>query len=235
MSTKGTQIDDDKKLINFLSYEDYLESLITKTDYLYLKNTEICRRIAELGYRSTGDTLNKIDFEKRKNLAKNLLYPVWHKFKLYSDVKKNFDSQLQTLLAMREYNNRLGIISTIIFIRKHTKLMFNISGYIDYTDRLENENLNDFFKYEKILSPKSSDLIYYHWKNKIIKMNKNNNYDVIIDTDKGLALKNLHDQQFIYLNTDYDPGIDTTKLIIKIDNAPYQQVVIYDHVVKRRS
>lgn len=45
------QIEADRRLLQFQTYEDYLDSLVTPQDLCYLQSVEISRTIAELGYR----------------------------------------------------------------------------------------------------------------------------------------------------------------------------------------
>ncbi len=53
-------------LDQFASYEDYLDSQISETDIFYLEDEELARQLVELGYRGTGETLRREDFEARK-------------------------------------------------------------------------------------------------------------------------------------------------------------------------
>lgn len=45
------QIEADKRLVQFETYEDYLDSLVTPQDLCNLQNTVAARTLAELGYR----------------------------------------------------------------------------------------------------------------------------------------------------------------------------------------
>lgn len=45
------QIEADKRLVQFETYEDYLDSLVTPQDICNLQNTVAARTLAELGYR----------------------------------------------------------------------------------------------------------------------------------------------------------------------------------------
>lgn len=50
-SPASPQIEADRRLLQFKTYEDYLDSLVTPYDVCYLKNTVVARTLAELGYR----------------------------------------------------------------------------------------------------------------------------------------------------------------------------------------
>lgn len=45
------QVEADRRLLQFATYEDYLDSLVTPYDVCFLKNTKVARTLAELGYR----------------------------------------------------------------------------------------------------------------------------------------------------------------------------------------
>lgn len=52
-ATSTPQIEADRRLLQFETYEDYLDSLITEQDRCYLQDTVAARTIAEFGYRYT--------------------------------------------------------------------------------------------------------------------------------------------------------------------------------------
>ena len=53
-------------LSGFQSYDDYLDSQITAEDLYYLEDEELARHLVELGYRGSGETLKREEFEQRK-------------------------------------------------------------------------------------------------------------------------------------------------------------------------
>ncbi|XP_015110939.1 cilia- and flagella-associated protein 299-like [Diachasma alloeum] len=231
MATKGTQLDNDKHLLKFSTYEEYLDSLVTQVDLDYLRNTETARLIAELGYKSTGETLDREAFHDRRNIVKDLLFPVWRPFTLDSELTNHRDP-LIIELSLRERANRLGTLSTIIFVKIITKSGFEVSGYIDFAHRLRRENWKPFFEGRRKLRPGKSDLSYYHWKTKKLILNGTDNYEPVMDVKKGILLKNLKDLKFVDLDPKTSPGVDTFRL--RVESRDYQQVVLYDHVVRCR-
>ena len=50
----------------FATYEDYLDSQISPTDLYYLEDEDLARQLVELGYRGSGETLKREEFEARK-------------------------------------------------------------------------------------------------------------------------------------------------------------------------
>lgn len=232
MSLIGTQIYNDCDLLKFKTYEEYLDSLVTPVDLSYLKSTKIARDLAELGYRCTGETLSKSSFYERLEAARNLTYSVYKPYILCSKLITPTDS-LQMELALRERENRLGVISTIIFLQYYVKSQSEISGYIDYAHRLETEDWLPFFQGKKKLRVRNTDLGYYRWKLGKILLNKTPNYEPIIDSTRGLLFKNSRDRNIIYV----DPymsfhGIGTNRETIRSEG--YEHVVLYDHLLRSK-
>lgn len=139
------QIEADRRLLQFSNYEEYLDSLNTDQDDCYLGSIEARRAIAELGYRSSGETLSREQFEKRLAAVLLYLYPPYRPYELSSEGIKEGDP-LQLELALRERSNRVGILSTILFLRHYNQNGFEISGYIDYSEKLRKEDWKPFFK-----------------------------------------------------------------------------------------
>ncbi|KAJ8975693.1 hypothetical protein NQ317_017377 [Molorchus minor] len=54
----------DRRLLQYKTYEDYLDALGSIQDECYLASMECSRTVAELGYRSSGETLTREQFEK---------------------------------------------------------------------------------------------------------------------------------------------------------------------------
>ena len=136
--------------------------------------------------RSTGETLSKDQFEIRRNVIREVLFPSRKPHILASQGAKLLDPFLSEL-ALRERSNRVGLLSanttfielfifnyskiiiilqTIIFLRHYTKSGFEISGYIDFEQSLrkarsrEEDSLNwdEIFSEKKRLWPQPTDL-----------------------------------------------------------------------------
>ncbi|CAG2059642.1 unnamed protein product [Timema podura] len=178
MATKmSNQVEGDRRLLRFHSYEDYLDSFVTPTDLKYLRSTVAARAIAELGYRSSGETLSRELFHKRLKAVKESLYPSRKPYQLCS-VNLHFDDDLLKELALRERPNRVGLLATIIFLRDFTRIGHEISCYIDFAERLKTENWLPIFEGRHRIWPRPTDLGYYHWKTGKNNCNSSGNYKV---------------------------------------------------------
>jgi len=218
----------------FDTYEDYLDSQITKIDLFYLEDIELARQLVELGYRGSGEILKREEFEQRKQmaeLAKRERYSRRPRV-LVSQGKSVDHSPFLKALAMREEAVMNGKLTTIIFIRDRNSRGMEISGYIDFGHRLRTENLAPVFDGKKRLMPKPSDLSYYNWETKLSSFNHTPNFQVVADPEQGLLFKNKRDRKIINVDPNSPPGDNSKR--ITIDTTEYLQVVLYDHVTRRR-
>lgn len=135
-------------------------------------------------------------------------------------------------LANREELVRTGKMTTIIFIRDKNANGQEISGYIDYAQRLRNEDFVPIFERRKRLLPKATDLSYYNWETQLSTSNSSPYYQVIADSAQGLLFKNKRDRKLINVNPDVAPGDNTVR--IELETSEYIQVVLYDHTTRRR-
>lgn len=233
MTVIGTQNDSDRRLLNFQNYEEYLDSLVMPVDICYLRSSKLARQVAELGYRCTGETLSEESFYRRLRIVRDLLFPIHRPYELTSEFISPV-ARLMEELALRERANRLRILSTIVFLRRFvTRLQFEESAYIDFSDRLESEDWLPYYRGERKLSPLKRDLAYYHWRMGKTCLNETRNYVPNIDPKRGLLLKNIHDRQMITVDpAAASPGMQTTR--VRIHCPFYEHVILYDHVIQSK-
>lgn len=138
-------------------------------------------------YRSTGETLSKRQFHTHKEAVREQLFPTRKPHVLISAGLDSAEPLLNEL-QIRERANRFSSLSTIIYLRHHTKTGYEISGYIDFEQSIREaiqqlEGCTDWygiFKENKRLWPKPSDLGYYHWRSGRSVINNTDNYKVQI-------------------------------------------------------
>lgn len=224
------QIEADKRLLQFETYEDYLDHFISSVDECYLQSLEVSRQLVEFGYRCAGETLTREQFESRRTAVINYILPdVTIKLASVGMISGN---ELQRELAVREKSNRLGILSTIIFLRETIPNGTACSGYIDYADRLfKDQTWGEFFHGDKTLRPKKSDLGYYNWRTGKVFSNNSPNYIVQLST-KGMLFRNRFDRQLVNPAPNEVPGSNTFSHRIRCKS--YGLIVIFDHVVRQR-
>ena len=108
-----------------------------------------------------------------------------------------------------------------------------MSGYIDYAHRLKLENFEPYFEKKKRLMPKPSDLSFYNWETQTSTSNATPNFQVIADNEAGLLFKNKRDRKVINVDPKARPGDNSRR--IELQTHEYMQVVLYDHVTRRKT
>ncbi|CAM9624704.1 unnamed protein product, partial [Chrysoparadoxa australica] len=217
----------------FQTYEDYLYSQVTETDTYYLEDEDLARQLVELGYRGSGDTLSREEFEARKKAFRERSNQKSNAVKQLASAGKDFsNSPFLTALANREELVHNGKLTSIIFIRDKTAKGQEVSGYIDFAHRLRTEPFECYYDKRRRLMPKPTDLSYYNWETQTSTSNSTPNFQVIADGEAGLLFKNKRDRKVVNVDPRAKPGDNTTRTEIK--TPEYIQVVIYDHMTRRK-
>jgi len=198
------------------------------------QDEELARQLVELGYRGSGEVLKREEFEARKQAAEASRLSKRSQQKTLASSGKDLKDPFLKALAQREEANRSGKMTSVIFIRDKNARGQEISGYIDYAHRLKTEDFEPYFTGRKRLLPRPSDLSFYNWETQTATSNPTPNYQVIAENSSGLLFKNKRDRKI--LNVDpkaLTPGDNSAR--IPIETAKYTQVVIYDHITRRKT
>lgn len=219
----------------YATYEDYLDDQISATDLYYLEDEDLARQLVELGYRGSGETLKREEFMARKAAAEQArLNKLSSKPKALASASKDLTGfPFLSSLAEREEMVRNGKLTTIIFIRDKNAKGQEVSGYIDFAHRLKTENFESYFERKKKLMPKVSDLSFYNWETQTSTSNATPNFQVIADNEAGLLFKNKRDRKVINVDPKSRPGDNSRR--IELQTHEYVQVVLYDHVTRRKT
>ena len=127
---------------------------------------------------------------------------------------------------------RNGKLTTIIFIRDRNHKGQEVSGYIDYAHRLKTENFEPYFKGQKRLMPKPTDLSYYNWETQASTHNSTPNFQVVADQE-GLLFKNKRDRKVVNVDPAAPPGDNSSRNELECED--YLQVTIFDHLTRRKN
>ncbi|XP_063227135.1 cilia- and flagella-associated protein 299-like [Bacillus rossius redtenbacheri] len=219
----------DRYLTQFVSYHDYLDSLITPVDIKYIGSIDRARVLTEFGARNLAETLTEDEFRaKRAAVVKTLS----RKPHLLCSANLQFEDTFLAELAEREKPNRTGHMFTIIFLRD-VVAGNEVSAYMDYAERLEKDDWRPIFEGIRRLVPRISDLSYRNWKMGVTYFNDSRNFTNEIHPTHGLTFKNLHDSETLLVDPALpSPGNDSVMVVVT--TASYLQVVLYDHLVRRR-
>lgn len=108
-------------LLDCPTYDDYLDTFVTKNDVRYVRNVRFCRMLVELGYRSSTEVYNPEQFESHKVAAHEALWPTIKATVFFSENIKIKDPVLQQL-ALRERPNVQKMISVKKYARSPISL-----------------------------------------------------------------------------------------------------------------
>ncbi|XP_034231484.1 cilia- and flagella-associated protein 299-like [Thrips palmi] len=224
------QLEQDRRLMKFNTHEDYLDSLVADQDMTYLRGAEP-RILAELGYRSAGNTLTRGQFLKRLRAVTEALYPTRNQY-LEDNSGILISDPLLRELAQRERANRVGLLATIIHLHMVSSLGYELSGYVDFADRLSRENWVPYFKGERTLTPARNDLAFYHWRMDQARCKSTNNFKVMPDPRRGLLFKHRKDRLRVCVDPAVAPGPNSTRT--RVSSPQYISCVLIDHVVRQK-
>lgn len=111
-----------------------------------------------------------------------------------------------------------------------------ISGYIDFAHRLKTEDFTPYFKGEKLLLPKSTDLSYYNWNTGTCISNDSPNFKVDSSSEKQVLLfRNKRDRKVINVHHQSKSSDNTKRSTCKSLRKEYKQIVIFDHYTRRKT
>ncbi|KAL4429220.1 hypothetical protein ABPG77_010199 [Micractinium sp. CCAP 211/92] len=185
-----------------------------------------------------GELLQREEFEARKaELAAHrhaLLHP---KPRQLLSVGRDLSAHpLLRALADRELPVRRGMLATIVFLRCANARGQEVSGYIDLGQRLaaDEAGMATVFALQARLLPRPTDLSCLNWTTNRLDSCPSANFEVVADLSAGLAFKNKRDRKVIVVDPAApSPGDYTTRKRWKRNE--YDQAVIFDHVVGRRT
>ena len=223
----------DRNVLDFATYEDYLDQQVTSEDLFFLEDQDAARKIVELGYTGK-DVLSREEFEAAQQLARTGPMKRPESAEVICSAGKDVsDSPLLAALAKREELVRAGKLVTILFIRDYVGGQ-EVSAYIDFGHRLRSENFEVYFSKEKKLLPKRSDLSYYNWKTHTLFYNNSPTFQVLADSELGLVMKHKRDRKAINVDPNAaSPGENCSRTVVPCKD--YLQVVLYDHVTRRKN
>ncbi|KAL2092571.1 hypothetical protein ACEWY4_012369 [Coilia grayii] len=82
-------------------------------------------------------------------------------------------------------------------------------------------------------SPKLYESHFYNWETQVSTSNDSANYEVIAENSTGLLFKNKRDRKILNVDPKASPGDNSSRTPLQSDL--YTQVVIYDHITRRRA
>jgi hypothetical protein len=81
--------------------------------------------------------------------------------------------------------------------------------------------------------PHASDLSFYNWETQTATSNPTPNFQIIADNEAGLLFKNKRDRKVINVDPMEYPGDNSRR--VEVPTHEYRQVVLWDHVTRRKN
>ncbi|KNE68969.1 hypothetical protein AMAG_13845 [Allomyces macrogynus ATCC 38327] len=121
----------------------------------------------------------------------------------------------------------------MIFLRLRNAHGQEISRDIDYAHRLKFEAFDAYFAGTKTMVPRPSDLSFFNRETQLCTSNNTPNWQVISDNETGLLFKNKCDRKVVNVDPKADAGDNTERR--EVQSREYIQVVLYDHLTRRKT
>jgi hypothetical protein len=228
---------DDISVTKYNTYADFLDKFITHEDRIYLEDEDLARDVKELYAVNKGDIKCKKDFDdKKREIEMRDKQDETKEKPLYSEGKNFEKDTFLWHLADREYDVRNGRKSTIIFIRYREQNGKEVSAYIDYRERLKNENFELIFDGEKDLIPKPTDLSYYNWTIQKVYSNDSTFFRVDAGPKERLSFRNNTDRKIINVDLEFlskHQNLDVKRLPIEIVKTEIKKIEESNGVSKK--
>lgn len=216
----GDDIENMEDISKMKTYQDFLDMFVSKEDLIYLEDEELARDVKELYAVNKGEIRCKADFDKKKAELESMNNEEDTKERPpFSTGKKYKKSSLLDHLQERECEVRNGRKSTIIFIRYKDQNQKEVSAYIDYRERLKNDDMEYVFNEQKDLIPRPSDLSYYNWTVQKVIPNDSTFFRVDAGPKERLSFKNNTDRKIINVDLEYlekHPNSDVKRIPIVV-------------------
>ena len=212
------------------SYAAFLDKFVTDEDRMYLEDEELARDVKELYAVNKGEIRSKEDFDRKKREYEEMNREEEAKERPLFSLNMNYrKGSFLDQLKEREGEVRNGRKSTIIFIRYKDKKGKETSAYIDFRERLKNDEIEGVFTKGLPLLPKPSDLSYYNWTLQKVSGKDSTFFRVDAGPKERLSFKNNTDRKIINVDLEYiekHPGLDVKRIPINIKNRDGSKDII---------
>ena len=215
------------------TYAQFLDSFVTEEDKKYLEDEELARDVKELYSLNKGEIRSKADFDmKKKEMEESNKEEENIELKYFSEDMKYKNGTFLAQLKQREKDIQSGQKSTIIFVRYKDKKGVETSAYIDFRERLKDEEeMNGIFKEGRPLLPKPTDLSFYNWTLQKVNSTDSNFFRVDAGPKERLSFKNNTNRKIINVDLEYleaHPGLDIKRIPIMNNNRDGTKDFIQD-------
>ncbi|SPP86014.1 cilia- and flagella-associated protein 299 [Drosophila guanche] len=231
----------DLSVLNFETYNDYINSFTTADDERFLSNRKVIKSIVQLGYRTTKVPYDQDEFDRRVNIAEQAIRPKTTKVGLLGDFMSPTNTDPVLLeFKRREIPNLIKYLSTIVFTSYQAKDGSEISGYIDLecswrhaASDIKKIDWKCVFEGRCRVKAMPHHLSYSNPRYNMVKYTDSDNYLVMHDHYYGLLFMHKGDRKIVTVGGQYNLYSKNAKRSM-VYSPKLGYVVFYDHIVRKK-
>ncbi|XP_030240143.1 cilia- and flagella-associated protein 299 [Drosophila navojoa] len=229
-------------ILDFNTYEDYLESYTTKQDKQYLRRKDVIAKYLKLGYRATSAPYDAAEFKRRQFLAMNAIRPKTSDEQYFSRyLSPNNKDPVLLQFKEREFPIYSKILATIVFTMYTDNKGSEISAYIDLgmswanTTRqaYNHANWKGIYEGRAHLRPMPHHLSYRNAQYNVFYHTDSDNFKVVHDDRYGLMFMHKGDHKYLPVGGHDNPfnrNVNRSTVI----SPKYGSVIFYDHALRKK-
>ncbi|XP_017153665.1 cilia- and flagella-associated protein 299 [Drosophila miranda] len=231
----------DLSVLDFDTYNDYINSFATADDERFLSNQKIIKSIVQLGYRTTKVPYDNDEFDRRVLIAEQAIRPKTTTMGLLGDFMSPSNNDPVLLeFKRREVPNLNKYLSTIVFTSYISSDGYEISGYIDLDSswRMGGSDTKKIdwqcvFEGRCRVRPMAHHLSYSNARYNMVKYTHSDNYLVMHDHHFGLLFMHKGDHKIITVGGQVNLYSRNAKRSM-VYSPKLGYVVFYDHLVRKK-
>ncbi|XP_017857117.1 PREDICTED: uncharacterized protein C4orf22 [Drosophila arizonae] len=229
-------------VLDFDTYEDYLESYTTKQDKQYLRSHDMIARYLKLGYRATSAPYDAAEFKRRQFLAMHAIRPKTSNDQCFSRfLSPNNTDPVLLQFKEREFPIYSKILATIVFTMYTDKKGSEISAYIDLgmswanTTRqaYNHANWKGIYEGRAHLRPMPHHLSYRNAQYNVFYYTDSENFKVVHDDRYGLMFMHKGDHKYLPVGG-HDNPFNRNVHRSTVISPKYGSVIFYDHTLRKK-
>ncbi|KAH8409625.1 hypothetical protein KR222_011621 [Zaprionus bogoriensis] len=231
-------------VLNYGSYEEYLDHFINVSDVRYMRNWALTRKYIQnaCGKSCMGRLLSRAEYEEhRKKLHDELRPRGISESTLFGEGYDGNDNVLRQF-AKRELLLLSKQSSTIIFLLMRSEKGLEVSSLIDleqsfreshYKNSVHYVNWPAIFAGKAKLMPKPTDLSYFDWYKNKVNYNDSDNFTVVTEGAHSLLMMHRGDHKIICVNAGCRCSYTRNARRRIYSSNIYGQCIFFDHVIRR--
>ncbi|XP_017848488.1 cilia- and flagella-associated protein 299 [Drosophila busckii] len=231
-------------LLQYNSYEQYVDHFISINDVRYLRNWKLSREFIQNACSKScmGRLLSRQEYIDQRNNEEGIIKPLGiSAVMLFGSSYKGNDRVLQQFAA-REQLLLNKKVSTIIFLITRSSKGLEISGFIDLEQcfresRFRNsEHYVDWpaiFEGKAKLTPHKHHLSYFEWNTSKVRLNDSDNFKVVQEGAHSLLMMHRGDHKMICVNPGCFCSFAKNATRSMHNSSIYGHCIFFDHVIRR--